>query len=237
MRKLCVVFCVMLVFVLGGTALAGEMKPSVSLGGQLAMPMGDFGDAWKMGFGGNGRFGLQFGPKFEAGLTLGYNSVPLDEDGVLDVFLGDFRELLGMAGVTVSASGADMTMLEVLADFKFFIPAGAEGSAFKPYLTGTAGMVSVSIDDLDFTLEAPGLPDITETIPSGSESAAVFGIGAGFEYMFSPKVGFWLDGKYMLSSLKIQMMTLTLSGYGVTEMDVAYLPIRAGVKIMFGGTE
>jgi len=233
MRKLCVVFCVMLVFVLGGTALAGEMKPSISLGGQLAMPMGDFGDAWKMGFGGNGRFGMQFSPKFEAGLTLGYNSVPLDEEGMRDLFLGEWADLFDMIGGSFTVGGADMTIFEVLADFKFLIPAGAEGAPFKPYLTGTVGMASVSTDDLEYDLFIPGYVDTTLTEAVESKTAAVFGAGAGFEYMFSPTVGFWLEGKYMMSSLKIQVMTME----EIKELTVAYLPIRAGVKIMFGGGE
>ena len=47
------------------------------------------------------------------------------------------------------------------------------------------------------------------------------GFGAGFEYMFGPKAGLWLDGKYMLIMTEGESM--------------AHLPIRAGLKFMFGG--
>jgi|GEM_PF-1985767 len=231
MRKLCVVFCVMLVFVMGGTALAGEMKPSVSLGGQLAMPMGDFGDLWKMGFGGNGRFGMQFSPKLEAGVTVGYSSLSFDEDGALIAMgLAEYEEYLDLLGITVGASGGDMTMIEIISDIKFFIPVGTEDAPFKPYLTGVAGINMVSIDDLsmEFASTVLGM-SVSFDIPAGDKTAAIFGVGAGFEYMFSPKAGFWVDAKYMLSNLKIAVIA--------SEYDVQYLPIRAGVKIMFGGTE
>jgi opacity protein-like surface antigen len=233
MRKLCVVFCVMLVFVLGGTALAGEMKPSVSLGGQMGMPMGKFGDAWKMGFGGSGRVGFQISPQVEVGGTFCYGSYSFDEDGFLKAAgLAQYQDLLDLVGGSMSVKGADLTMLEFLADFKFFIPAGAEGAAFKPYLIATVGAASVSIDERTFRLSIPGYIDESLTEESLSKTAAMFGAGAGLEYMFSPKVGFWMDVQYRLTNLKIVPFVGSMD-----ELTVGYLPIRAGVKIMFGGGE
>jgi opacity protein-like surface antigen len=228
MNKRFMVLWVMLVLAVGGTTLAGEKKPSLSLGGQVVMPMGDLGDIWKTGYGGVGRFGFQVSPSFEIGGTVGYSSLSFQEDGILSAFgLDQYKAELEQLGVTMTGEGGSLSALEVLADFRYFIPVGSEGAAFKPYLTGSAGMANVSVDDLDITLVIPSYIDTTVTWPSESKTAAVFGLGAGFEYMFSPKVGFWVDGKYALSNLKLQVV--------LTEYDFAYLPIRAGLKIMFGG--
>ena len=237
MKKMLLTISVAMALTLSSVAMAGDMKLSASLGGQLGMPMGDFGDIWKMGMGGNGRIGLEISPAFEVGGTFSYSSFGLDEDGLQGFgTLGLLKVGAEALGGTVTATWGDMTVLEILVDARYFIPVGAEDAPFKPYLTGTVGMASVSLDQLDVLLALPGLADTTLTWPSGSETAAGFGIGAGFEYMFSPKVGFWLDGKYMLTGLTIAI--LEIPGINVdSRVDVAYFPIRAGVKIMFGGGE
>jgi len=196
--------------------------------------MGYFSDIWKMGMGGNGRIGLEISPAFEVGGTFSYSSFGLDEDGLVDALLGEYRPYFDLAGVTIGFQGGEMTVLEILADARYFIPVGAEDAPFKPYLTGTVGMASVSVDEFTVSVTVPGVGETSVTDPSISETVLGFGIGAGFEYMFSPKVGFWLDGKYMLTNLAIGIYKYDRT---LLEYDVAYLPIRAGVKIMFGGGE
>lgn len=223
MNRLFVVMCVMLILALSGTALAGETKPAIYVGGGMSLPMGPqvFSDFWKSGFGGSGGFALQVSPAIEIGGTLGYSKFPFDDDAVLAYFgLSDFQ-LPGL-NIDVSFSGLDITTLEFLAYGKYMFTVGAEGSRFKPYMVATGGMTKMSTDELSATVTISGLIDtsFTETAPSMSTTDFTIGFGAGFEYMFSPKAGFWLDGKYMVI---------------LTEGEsTSYLPIRAGLKFMFG---
>lgn len=214
MKKLVVVVTVFVAFMLSGTAMAGEMKPAAYLGGGISMPSGDFSDFWKMGFGGAGRFGLQISPAIEIGGTVAYSSVPFDDDNLCDYV----ESIAGPIADDVTFEGADITLLEFLADVKFLIQAGEEGAPFKPYLSGTVGMTNVSIDDFTYTYGSTSV-----TVEKAKSTELSFGLGAGFEYMFGPKTGLWVDGKYMIINTEGDSMN--------------HMPIRAGLKFMFGGTE
>ncbi|HCV42621.1 MAG TPA: hypothetical protein DGH68_03985 [Bacteroidetes bacterium] len=54
----------------GNSSSAGPI--SLSVGGDVLMPMGTFGDAYSMGFGGSVRGQYKITPMFSAGLTVGY---------------------------------------------------------------------------------------------------------------------------------------------------------------------
>ena len=242
MKKVLLTISIVMALTLAGAAMAGDMRLSASLGGELAMPVADFGNIWDMGVGGNGRIGLEVSPKLEIGLTVSYSSLGTNIDGLIDETIGPLLSYLEgfNATVDVGGEGGDLSMFGVLSDVRFFIPVGAEDAPFRPYLTASGGLLNVSIDDITLAFEAEvmGIPFAadTATAASASESAVAFGAGGGFEYMFSPTVGIWVDAKFMLTNLKIQ-----IPGYNeniqpvVMEFDVAYMPIRAGLKFMFGG--
>jgi len=224
MKQLFVVMCVMLILALSGTALAGEIKPAIYVGGGMSLPMGPqlFSDFWKSGFGGSGGIGLQVSPAIEIGGTFGYSKFPFDDDAVLEYFGVSDLELSGV-NVDITFSGLDITTLEFLAYGKYIFTVGAEGSKFKPYMLATAGMTKMSTDEMSASVIVTGAIDtsFTESAPKISTTDFTIGFGAGFEYMFSPKAGLWLDGKYMVV---------------LTEGEsTAYLPLRAGLKFMFGG--
>jgi len=243
MKKTLLTISVVVALVLSSSAMAGDTKLSVGLGGQLGMPMADFGDAWEMGFGGCGRIGLEVSPQLEVGLTLSYGSLGLDTDGLINASFGALAELLEGAGATFTseAEGGDITIFGVHSDIRFFIPVGAENAPFRPYLTASGGLTSLSIDEFTCLAEAE-FEDVTifEAAILGrseSKSAASFGAGAGFEYMFSPTVGFWADAQYILTTVKIQIPAISATTFReyTIEYTVGYLPVRAGVKFMFGG--
>lgn len=69
MKKLLAVVVVLVL--VGGTASA-EGKISLGVGPDVLLPMGTFGDAVNIGFGGSVRGQYDFTPMFSAGLTVGY---------------------------------------------------------------------------------------------------------------------------------------------------------------------
>ncbi len=120
----------------------------------------------------------------------------------------------GVTGATID--GADFRALEFGADVKYIFTT-AEGAPFKPYFIAGAGMANVKFTDATVTGG-----DETVTIPMGGISETDFTLcgGAGFDYMFSPKAGLWVEARYA---------TILIEGDATS-----YIPIRAGVKILLG---
>jgi outer membrane protein W len=74
MKKLCptIILVLFLVAVISPLAFAQHGKKSVGAGLELAIPMGDFGDAATMGFGGTAAFQYGFKPNIDLIGTVGY---------------------------------------------------------------------------------------------------------------------------------------------------------------------
>ena len=214
MRRTLAVSIGLLVCLLASTAVAGEMKPAVYVGGGVNMPMGDWSDFWKMGFGGSGRLAFEVAPAIEIGATFGYTAFPFDDDKFIEWVEANWGDVAEDAEV----EGLDVNAMEFLADIKYKFGVGPEAKAFAPYMMAVFGMTQLSFDDATVTEGGE-----TQTIDMSALSATdlTLGFGAGFEYMFSPKAGLWVDGKYMV------IMTEGES--------TSHLPIRAGLKFMFGG--
>ena len=81
-------------------------------------------------------------------------------------------------------------------------------------------MTSVSVSD--FTMSYEGDSETLDMSDAGSTDLT-FGFGAGFDYMFGPTTGLWVDAKYMIISTEGESTT--------------HMPLRAGIKFLFGGTE
>ena len=224
MRKLTIATVMVVALIFSGSALAGET--SVYLGGGMSMPMSPdmFKDYWKMGFGGAGGVGFQIKPGLEVGVTLGYSSFPLDDDKMLTEMLAEVGLTpadLEAAGITIELE-APLTALEILGYGKYTFGTGEAPFGF--YMIGLAGMTKLSADDITMTATIPGVGTITVSEPGGPSATDItLGFGAGFDYMFSPTAGFWFDAKYMLILSEGE--------------STAHLPLRAGVKFMFGGGE
>jgi opacity protein-like surface antigen len=185
------------------------VKPVIYAGGGLALPMNPtvFKDYWKMGFGGGGGIGIQINPNVEIIGKVFYNTFPLDADKILS------EE--GVTGVTID--GLDFQALEFGADIKYLFPAGGPEGKFKFALIGGVGLAQAKFTDVTITGDGSS---ITLPASSISETKVAFGFGAGFDYMFSPKAGFWFEGRYNIVSTSGQ--------------STGYLPMRVGVKFLLG---
>ncbi len=193
MKKFTIAAVLAVVLMFSGSVMAGES--AVYFGGGMSMPTGDYGDIYKMGFSGTAGFGFKMSPTMEVGARIGYSKFSID--------------------VPINLGGTgDLTALAFLADIKFYMGSGTE-SAFKPYLSGTAGITQAKLN-LGVLSGLAGTDEVTESKPA-------FGFGAGFDYMFSPTAALWVDAKYMIVALE--------------GTSLIHMPIRAGFKFMFGGTE
>ncbi|UCE24145.1 MAG: outer membrane beta-barrel protein [Candidatus Zixiibacteriota bacterium] len=204
MKRLAVVLAVFLVFAVtaGAQGDAARMKPVIYAGGGIGLPLSPsaFSDGWKMGIGFGGGVGLQVTPYVEVIGKFFFNTFPLD--------------LPEVPGITTD--GGDLRFMEFGADVKYIFTVGPD-SPVGPFLLAGAGMANVKVTD--FTVSGDGE---TNTIPFGDYSETKFALafGGGFDYMFSPKAGMWVEGRYALV---------------LTEGDsFGYFPIRVGVKLLLG---
>ncbi len=182
----------LLILVLATGASAG---PAIYAGGGVSMPMGPefFKDNWKMGIGFGGGVGFAVNPQFEVVGKVFYNTFAMDVEGI---------------------EGGDFVAFAFGADVHFYPMANETNeSAFSPYILGGIGMTSAKLTEIT----APALLAMAET---DAEMDITFGFGAGFEYEMSPKMAFWVEGKFTIISTEGE--------------STSHLPIRAGLKFNLG---
>lgn len=82
MKKVLGLSVVLMVFFLALNVQAVDLKGKFALSGAggLAMPMGDFNDGFKMGFGGGTEFEYFFLPQLSAGANFTYNMFAPDDE-------------------------------------------------------------------------------------------------------------------------------------------------------------
>ena len=209
MKKLAIVLVVVMALALSASAENGatKMKPVLYVGGGLGMPISPdfYKDYWKMGIGFGGGLGVQINPSLEVIGKFYYNS-----------FGADWDAIFGPLASLVTIEGLDFQVMEFGADVKYLFNAKA-GTPFAPFLVLGVGASSVSFSDV--TVSAEGVEEVT--VPSGiDESAISLSAGVGFDYMFSPKAGIWVETRYMMIATEGE--------------STAYLPIRVGLKVLFG---
>ncbi len=151
-----------IVMSMAAVALAGGMMAQsnqISLGADLAMPMGDFADAYSLGIGPTAGFELPVGDNLGVTVQLSYMFLTPNED------IKDFVE---------SAS-----MMPVQAGLKYYFM--EQQSGFYGHLQ--LGIHSSSYKSKEYTI--PGVPGFTPDIvvPSETESSSNFSwaIGAGYQ--------------------------------------------------------
>jgi hypothetical protein len=135
-----------------GTASFAQMGP-VSLGVELALPLGDFGDAYSLGYGLSAGYEHPVGDKLGITAQLGYIMLAVDDE------LSDFIERAAM--------------LPVQAGVKYYFTERGNG----PYAHGQIGIHSLSVTTKDIDLGPFG----TIEGESDSESYLSFAVGAGYE--------------------------------------------------------
>ena len=210
-------FVMALVLVFAITAGAQQTTPVVYLSGGMRLPLSPslFKDGWKTGAEFGGGFGLQFSPQFEGVVMASYASLDTDPDGML--------EWAGLAflpaGYAFDVVGGKFTTLEIMVEGRYIIKVGTGDSPFRPYLVGAVGIGSIKFEEATVTLTTPTGTQ-SETAPEDTETKIAFGGGFGFQYMFSPKVGAWIEARYM--------------SIAATGDPLAFLPLRGGLKLEFG---
>lgn len=161
------------------TTLIAQDKISVSVGGGLSVPTGDFNLSYKTGYNLAGNIGLAFDKLFGARLDLQYNSFP-------------YKEYVDVSGsitgdpYTIFTAGADF----VVSNFKDL----KKPNAIIPY--GFAGLY--------FMYLKPGETKITTSYSStsytyNSETKIGLGIGGGAIYNISGKIGLSAELKYSIT--------------------------------------
>lgn len=186
------------------------IKPIVYVGGGIALPLSPdmFKDYWKLGYGFGGGVGIEVTPGVEVIGRVFYNTFPLDDEKLL----ADAEAPEG-----VGIDGADLRFIEFGLDGKYILMADQPDAKLRPFLAVGLGMANVKVTEVTITGDGEAI-----TPPLGDLSTTEFALngGAGFDYMFSPKTGFWMDAR----------VTVVL-----TEGDsMTYLPVRAGLKFVFG---
>jgi len=210
MKRVSIMLAALLVLALAVAAQA-QVKPVVYAGGGISMPMAPefFSDYWGTGYNVGGGLGIQINPSIEVTGSLFFNAFPLDDEKLI--------EDAGDAGKGITVDGLDFQSLEFGIDLKYILRASQAEAKLLPYLTVGVGMSNVKFTDVTFTGGDESL-----TLPVGSYSETDFALngGAGVNYMFSPKFGAWVEGRYTVV---------------MTEGDsIQYIPVRAGVKLLFG---
>jgi hypothetical protein len=166
MNKLMVVIAVLALLFSAGQSNA-ESKMSLSVGGDVLIPMGTFGDVVSTGFGGSVQFQYNVTPLFSAGLTTGYYT-----------WSGkDFTE----EGVTITGPNFSGLPVRVFGKY-YFMPESQKmrvyGIAELGLFFGSTG--DVTIDNPLYGL-VPGEPQ-TITSPGGSTSDFNYAPGIGVEF-------------------------------------------------------
>ena len=237
MRKLILVGVLLLAFAVTGSAEG--VKPVFYAGGGISLPMApsqwdayasmemEIGikDMYKSGVNFGGGVGFQVSPMFELVGRVDYNSFSFDDEGFSDAMVKEFEKLLPVTGLSldVDVDGGTLKLLEFMGDVKFLIPVGGEAPAFQPFLLGGIGITNAEISESEWTMSVSYVgQDTTFTmlIPSESHTKLAFNIGAGFDWMVSPTVGIFVEGRYA---------QVALAGD-----PIGYLPVRGGLIVKLG---
>ena len=203
MKKLVFIFVVLLAFS-AGVCAKDQVKPVVYAGGGICLPLGPtaFKDFWKAGGSFGGGIGIQINPKIEI-IGRAYYSQHSIDDGKLPT------------GVTIE--GGKIKLVAFGVDGKYSFSKNEEGIGFIPYIITGIGMTNIKIEKATVTAGSYVIPFSEE-----SETKLGVNVGAGLDYMFTPKAGLWLEGRLAMVS--------------TSGDSFVWLPIRAGVKLMFGGS-
>ena len=149
----------------------GKIALGVQAG--VAIPLGDFEKASKMGFGGQANFAYHISPMMDITASVGYLTwSQKDIDG----------------GGVVTITGFKISSVPVMAGVRYYFGKGK----FKPYVTAELGLHFETVETPSITIVGLG------TVPSTSVTGSDFGFGggAGFLYQLSPKLGIDVSAKY-----------------------------------------
>jgi len=171
MKKVLFVLLALLLF--AGTTQGQGKGVALSIGPEVAIPMGDFTDVTELGIGFGGTVKIEFG--------VSNNLVILGTVGYLTFMEGE----TSLLGATVTTS---MTAIPVFAGLKYYF------GKTTFYVLGEAGMHFLTID-----VEA-SVPGVSAGTGSESDSEFGFAFGAGYEIKVGKSGAVDLCAKYVVAA-------------------------------------
>lgn len=212
------VFVVLFLFIASLINAQSGLGLNVSAG--IASPGGDFGDVYKMGFGGN------------AGLTYNLNeSLQLSASGGYYTFAFNneyFSDLLKDAGFNVTVDvDAPISIIPLMVGAKYFFSA----SDFKPYVSAIVGLHLMSVSSN--SVNVGGLN--YNVSKSATETKGAWGVGLGFLYKIAPKVFLNVDAKMNGNSAEVgtssSFQTGTTTTTSTSSSTTTFVTVSAGVQL------
>jgi opacity protein-like surface antigen len=190
MQKILSVFFV-LIFVTG--VINAQSKSAIGFNAGTAIPTGDFGDYYDVGWGGSGIFVYHSTPNIDVTFSIGY----LTWGGKDSVEVSN-----GSLSLYVPTADATFSSVPVLVGIKYLF--GKE--KFLPYIAGDLGAQFVTIKTPDTEINGT-------TYPGESASDTFFGwdIGAGLVYKINEKIDLDFNAKYNM------IMASDITYYGETQ--------------------
>ncbi len=166
MKKLLLVVVALAFVAFAASGSFAQSKLSLSIGADVLLPMGTFGDGVSTGFGGSVRGQYNVTPMFSAGFTLGYYTWSGKD------------QTIG----TVTVTGVNFKGIPVRAFGKYyFMP---EGEKARVYGIAELGMFFGSTSDVTIPNPAAGFPGqpANITVAGGSSSNFNYAPGIGAEF-------------------------------------------------------
>ena len=142
--------------------MSAQPKMGISGAVDVLLPIGDWGNAVGVGFGGDVQFQYNFTPNVSAGVTTGYFTWGGKSAGGVD--------LPGYKGLPLRA----------LIKY-YFMPPRKQG--IRAYASGEAGLFFGSTGDITISTGIPGVPTYTQ--PGASSTDFNYAIAVGAEYPVS----------------------------------------------------
>lgn len=169
MKRLNSVLALFTIIVLFAGFTNAQSKMAIGVQGGIAIPMGDFGDAVDLGFGGQGNFAYDVSPFLQVTGSIGYTTWSYKTD-------------------SYTTSGSFNTV-PLLAGIRYTFPA----KGFKPYVMAQLGVHFISskitYDNIYYLIKANEINDVQATYEySESSTKFGFGAGAGFLLPLGPKL-------------------------------------------------
>jgi len=179
-----------LLLLLATPAAADDVVGYVNAGGSMPIHPFEFEQFWHPGFSLGGGIGVPIASDWQ--FTTQFQYQRFGADGARqaqDLLLaGPNGEVLGVTSI----EGRDLTVLSVIAEFRFLFPTTSRSRTW--FLSFGAGRADVSTSEATVTSQDPTLEPIV--ILGDTDAAFTTSVGAGVEIDMSPGVRLTLDSIY-----------------------------------------
>lgn len=215
---------VVLFVVLSGIGISAQSKVGIGINGGIMVPMSDFADQYKTGFGGSASLNFNVTPNLQLSLSGGYSQFSFNSEKFNEI-LNDFFSAFGSKfNVDIQTK---LTIIPIMAGGKYFLTT----SEFRPYGEVNLGVHIASADGTIISLNSQPITNI----PSVSKTSFAWGLGAGFIYQVSPAVGIDVNAKLNGNSIEMgTSMSSSSSGASASQSSnstMLFFSASAGLQI------